>query len=57
MLEIEGLSSATVSSTGGYLVSWCFEPSQPLRIIPGLTTNFNPSLSCSAYKSLDVNHR
>ena len=37
------------------LVSWYFEPSQPLGIISGLKTNFNPSLSYSACKSLHVN--
>ena len=36
--------------------SRCFEPSQSLRIISGLKTNFNPSLSYSAYKSLNINH-
>ena len=29
------------------LVSWCFEPSQPQRIISGLKTNFNLSRSYS----------
>ena len=28
-----------------YLVSWCFEPSQPQKIISGLKTNFNLSSS------------
>ena len=32
------------------LVSWCFEPSQPQRIIPGLETKTNPSLTYSAQK-------
>ena len=27
------------------LVSWCFEPSQPQRIMSGLKTKFNPSPS------------
>ena len=31
------------------LVSWCFEPSWPLRITSGLKTNFNPPLSYSAH--------
>ena len=35
----------------GLLVGWCFEPSQPRRIISGLKTNFSPSPSYSAYKS------
>ena len=39
-----------------WLVCRCFEPSQPLRIISGLKTNFNPSLTYSAHRSLDVNH-
>ena len=34
------------------LVSWCFEPSQPQRIISGLNTNFNLSPSYSFHKSL-----
>ena len=38
------------------LVSWCFEPSQPLMITSGLKTNFSPSLTYSADKSLNVNH-
>ena len=37
-------------------VGWCFEPSQPLRIISGLKTNFNPSFNYSTHKSLKVNH-
>ena len=32
------------------LVSWCFEPIQPLRITSGLKTNFSPSLSYSTHK-------
>ena len=32
------------------LVTQCFEPSQPLRIISGLKTNFSPSPSYSAHK-------
>ena len=40
----------------GYLVSWCFEPSRPLGITPGLKTNFSPSLGYSAHKSLNVYH-
>ena len=39
-----------------YLVSWCFEPSQPLRVISGLKTNFSLSLSYFVHKSLDTNH-
>ena len=34
----------------GQLVSWCFEPSQPQRIILGLTTNFNLSPSYSKWR-------
>ena len=37
------------------LDSWCFEPSQPQRIISGLKTNFNLSPSYSAQKS--SNHK
>ena len=36
------------------VVSRCFEPSQPLKIISGLKTNFNLSLVYSAHKSLNV---
>ena len=35
-------------------VSCCFEPSQALGITSGLKTKFNPSLSYSAHKSLNV---
>ena len=35
-----------------FLVSWCFEPSQPQRIISGLNTNLNPSPSHPLHKSL-----
>ena len=38
------------------LVSWSFEPSQPLGIISGLKTNSNPSLSHTALKSCRTNH-
>ena len=38
------------------LVSWCFEPSQPLGIISKLNTNFNPSFSFSAHKLFTTNH-
>ena len=31
--------------TESYLLSWCFEPSQPQRIISGLKTNFSLSPS------------
>ena len=34
-----------------YLVSWCFEPSQPQRITSGLNTNFIPSSIYSFHKS------
>ena len=34
---------------------WCFEPSQPQRVISGLKTNFSLSPSCSAHKS--QNHK
>ena len=34
------------------LVSWCFEPCQPLRIISGLKTNSNPSPSYSAHRQV-----
>ena len=33
------------------LVTWYFEPTQPLRIIPGLKANFSPSPSDSAHRS------
>ena len=32
-------------------VSWCFEPSQPQRITPGLNTNFTLSPSYSFHRS------
>ena len=35
----------------GKLVSWCFEPSQPRRIISGLNTNFTLSSRYSFHKS------
>ena len=35
------------------LVSWCFELSHQQRILLGLKTNFNLSLTYSAYKSLN----
>ena len=38
------------------LVSWCFEPSQPVGMISGQKTNFNPSLSRSADKLFNSNH-
>ena len=34
------------------LVSWCFEPSQPQRITPGLNTDFNLSPGYSLHESL-----
>ena len=37
---------------GSKLVSWCFEPSQPQRIISGLKTNFDLSPSYSIHESL-----
>ena len=37
------------------LFHWCFEPSQPLWIISGLKTNFNPSVSNSPHKSFNTN--
>ena len=37
-------------------LSWCFEPSEPLRIRSGLKTNFSPSLVYSRHTSLNVNH-
>ena len=42
------------------LVSWCFEPSQPQRVIyiPGIVkTNFSPSPSHSVDKSLNLRSR
>ena len=41
---------------GGWLVSWCFEPSQPLGVTSGLNTKFGLSLSYSAHKSPDIDH-
>ena len=38
------------------LVSWCFEPSQPLRVTSGLNMTSNQSLSYSARKSLNIDH-
>ena len=48
-------SKKTHRHSGNYLVSGCFEPCQPQRIISGLKTYFNPSPSYSAYKLL--NHK
>ena len=50
------LGSATLSQLAfrgevSYLVSWCFEPSQPQRITSGLNTNFTRSPSYSFHKS------
>ena len=44
--------------TGGaqWVVSWCFERSQPLGITSGLKTNSSPSLSYFAHKSFKTNH-
>ena len=39
------------SSSVHFLVSWCFEPSQTLRILSRLKTNFYPSLSYPAPQS------
>ena len=43
------------------VISWLFffflESSQPLRITSGLKTNFSPSLTYSAHKSLNINHK
>ena len=36
---------------GGGVDKWCFEPSQPQRIISGLETNISPSPTYSAQKS------
>ena len=44
---------ATTSSSNIWLVSWCFESSQPQGIISGLKTR---SLSYSARMLLNVNH-
>ena len=41
-----------VFSRGSWLVSWCFEPSQPQWITSGLKTNFSPSPSQSFHVSL-----
>ena len=37
--------------SGGQLVSWCFEPSQPQRITSGLKTNFSLSPAYSSHES------
>ena len=39
------------SWNSGKSVSWCFEPSQPQRILSGLKTNISLSPSYSAYES------
>ena len=49
-------NSVENTSSLGELVSWCFEPSQPLGFISGLETNSNPSLSYSAHKRFKTNH-
>ena len=45
----------TQAHTVSYLVSWCFEPVQPQRIISGPKTNFSLSPSYSEHKS--SNHK
>ena len=40
----------------GFIVSWCFEPCQPLEVTSGLNTNSDLSLSYSAHKSSNINH-
>ena len=42
------------SSFADQLVGWCFEPSQPQRIISGLETNFSLSPSYSAQRSSNL---
>ena len=44
--------STKVLGRQGWLVSWCFEPSQLRRITSGLNTNFTLSPSHSFHKSL-----
>ena len=46
----------SAGTTDRQLVSWCFEPSQPLGIVSRLKTDFNPSLSYLANKSFNANH-
>ena len=41
---------------GGWLVSWCFEPSQPLGVTSGLNTNSDLFLSYSAHESPNIDH-
>ena len=41
-----------VRASPSHLVRWCFEPSQPQRILSGLKTNFNLAPSYSFRKSL-----
>ena len=43
-------------SVSSQLVSWCFEPSQPLGITSGLKTNSKSSLRYSAHKSFKTNN-
>ena len=45
------LAAGTASDNPRGLVSWCFELSQPQRIISGLKTNSTLSPSCSSCKS------
>ena len=40
----------------GLLVSWCFEPCQPLGVTSGLKTNSNLSLSYPAHQSFNIYH-
>ena len=51
------ISASTVPhcvSSRRLLVSWCFEPSQPLGVTSGLNTNSNLYLSYFAHKSFDT---
>ena len=56
MRMCEYLDLYTLSGGVFFLVSWCFEPSQSLGIISGLSINFNPSLTYSARRSFKTNH-
>ena len=47
----ENNSPGQMSHVWFYLVSWCFEPSQPQKITSGLNTNFALSPAYSFHKS------
>ena len=51
VLNALNLKSSYLKEKYRYLISWCFEPSQPHRITSGLETNVSTSPTYSAQKS------